>query len=130
MHIKVIPIGQLLTIVLLIFLIGIGITAVLKRAGTSSKARKEVLRNFNGAGLIIAVLVAILGIAGLFNHISFDWSLYPWKFETLIITIKLAILALLKLGIAAVILVVFIAFLWLVAYVTDGLSMIMSKITS
>lgn len=38
MHIKVIPIGQLLTIVLLIFLIGIGITAVLKRAGTSSKA--------------------------------------------------------------------------------------------
>lgn len=129
MRIKVIPIGQMLMLTLLIMLIGIGITAILKKTGASSKVRKKVLRNFNNAGLIIAVLVIILGIVGLFNHISFDWSLYPWKFETLI-TIKLAIFALLELGITAVILVVFIAFLWLVAYVTDRSSTIIFKITS
>lgn len=71
MHIKVVPIGQILMLALLIMLIGIGITAVLKKAGASSKARKRV---FWGS-IIVGVVVALIGVLGIYEPFG-NWRSY------------------------------------------------------
>lgn len=82
MRIKTIPIGQMLVLALLIFLVGIVITAVMKKANMSSKIRRIV---FWGS-VIVGVVVALAGrINGLFIHqVPYTWSLYPWKVATII----------------------------------------------
>ena len=79
MQIKEVPIGQILVLALLIMLIGIGITAMLKKVDASSKARKKVFWGSIIAGVVVA-LIGVLGINGLFSsRKSYTWSLYPWQ---------------------------------------------------
>lgn len=82
MGIKVIPIGQVLMLALLIMLTGIGITAMMKKANASSKARK---RMFWGSVIIsfIFLLCPFGSIAMSGWSVPGTWSLYPWKIETI-----------------------------------------------
>ena len=82
MHINEILIGQILMLALLIMLIGIGITAIMKKADASSKARKIV---FWGSAIVGVVVVLAAGINGFFIfRVPYTWSLYPWKVATII----------------------------------------------
>lgn len=128
MHVKVIPIGQILMLALLIMLIGIGITAVLKKVGASSKARKRMFWGSIIVGVVVA-LIGVLGINGLFSsRKSYTWGLYPWLITTII---KLVIFFLEEIGCVAVMvvvmLVVWIIFIRLVTYAWDKLPQKVSK---
>ena len=82
MHVKVIPIGQILVLALLIMLIGIGITAMMKKMGASSKARK---RMFWGSAIISLIFLLCpfgsIAMSGWF--VPGTWNLYPWKIGTI-----------------------------------------------
>lgn len=82
MHIKEVPIGQILMLALLIMLIGIGITAMMKKANASSKARK---RMFWGSVIIsfIFLLCPFGSIAMSGWSVPGTWSLYPWEIGTI-----------------------------------------------
>lgn len=126
MRVKVIPIGQILMLALLIMLIGIGITAVLKKAGASSKARKRMFWGSIIAGVVVA-LIGVLGINGLFSsRKSYTWNLYPWQIVTIL---KLAIIALAELGCMAVMGVVCIALTRPITYAIDKLPTMASKVS-
>lgn len=124
MHIKVVPIGQILMLALLIMLIGIGITAVMKKVNASSKARKRVFWGSIIAGLIIVLLLVILRINE--YKIPYTWSLYPWQIVTIL---KLAIIALAELECMAVMAVVCIALTRPITYAIDKLPTMASKIS-
>lgn len=82
MGIKIIPLGQMLALGLLIFIAGIGITAIMKKADASSKARKIV---FWGSAIVGAVVALAVGINGFFIfRVPYTWSLYPWEVATII----------------------------------------------
>lgn len=122
MHIKEVPIGQILMLALLIMLIGIGITAMMKKMGASSKARKRVFWSSIIAGVVVA-LIGVLGINGLFSSRKpYIWSLYPWLITTII---KLVIFFLEEIGctavMVAVMVVVWIILSRLVIYAWDKL---------
>ena len=103
MQVKIIPIGQVLILALLIMLIGIGITAIMKKADASSKVRKQMFWSSVTVGMITS-LIGVLGINGLFSsRRSYSWSLYPWRIVTIF---KLAIIALVELGFMPVVAVV------------------------
>lgn len=124
MHIKEVPIGQILMLALLIMLIGIGITAMMKKMGASSKARKRVFWSSIMAGVVVA-LIGVLGINGLFSSRKpYTWSLYPWLITTII---KLVIFFLEEIGytvvMAAVMAVVWIILSRLVIYAWDKLKL-------
>lgn len=120
MGIKVIPIGQVLMLALLIMLTGIGITAIMKKAGASSKVRKRMFWGSVTVGMITS-LIGVLGINGLFSsRRSYSWSLYPWRIVTIF---KLAIIALVELGFMAVMVVVWIILNRLVIYAWDKLKL-------
>lgn len=126
MHIKVVPIGQILVLALLIMLIGIGITEIMKKAGTSSKARKRMFWGSIIAGVVVA-LIGVLGINGLFSHrMPYTWNLYPWQIVTIL---KLAIIALAELGCMAVMGVVCIALTRPITYAIDKLPTMASKVS-
>lgn len=126
MHVKVIPIGQILVLALLIMLIGIGITAMMKKADASSKARKRVFWSSIIVGVVVA-LIGVLGINGLFSsRESYTWGLYPWQIVTIL---KLAIIALAELGCMAVMAVVCIALTRPITYAIDKLPTMASKIS-
>lgn len=126
MRVKVIPIGQILMLALLIMLIGIGITAVLKKAGASSKARKRMFWGSIIAGVVVA-LIGVLGINGLFSsRKSYTWNLYPWQIVTIL---KLAIIALAELGCMAVMGAVCIALTRPITYAIDKLPTMASKVS-
>lgn len=78
MHIRYIPAGQMLVLALLIFLIGVVITAVMaKKTDVSSKVRKIV---FWGSVIIGAIVVLTVGMNGfLIFRVPYTWNLYPWK---------------------------------------------------
>lgn len=122
MHIKEVPIGQILMLALLIMLIGIGITAMMKKMGASSKARKRVFWSSIIAGVVVA-LIGVLGINGLFSSRKpYIWSLYSWLITTII---KLVIFFLEEIGctavMVAVMVVVWIILSRLVIYAWDKL---------
>ena len=120
MGIKVIPIGQVLMLALLIMLTGIGITAIMKKAGASSKVRKRMFWGSVTVGMITS-LIGVLGINGLFSsRRSYSWSLYPWRIVTIF---KLAIIALVELGFMAVMVAVWIILNRLVIYAWDKLKL-------
>lgn len=119
MRVKVIPIGQILMLALLIMLIGIGITAVLKKAGASSKARKRMFWGSIIAGLIIVLLLVILRINE--YKIPYTWSLYPWNIETIMVILDLVLAFLLALGVMTVFVVIFEVFMWLISHTLDNL---------
>lgn len=98
MHVKVIPIGQGLMMALLIMIIGIGITAILKKTGASSKVRKLMFWSSVIAGLIIVLLLVILRININEYKIPYTWSLYPWNIETLMVILDL-VLAVISAGV-------------------------------
>lgn len=126
MHIKEVPIGQILVLALLIMLIGIGITAMMKKADASSKARKRVFWSSIIAGVVVA-LIGVLGINGLFSsRKSYTWNLYPWQIVTIL---KLAIIALTELECMAVMAVVCIALTRPITYAIDKLPTMASKIS-
>ena len=126
MHIKEVPIGQILVLALLIMLIGIGITAMMKKADASSKARKRVFWSSIIAGVVVA-LIGVLGINGLFSsRKSYTWNLYPWQIVTIL---KLAIIALAELGCMAVMTVVCIALTRPITYAIDKLPTMASKVS-
>lgn len=88
MDIKIIPIGQILMLALLIFLIGIGITVILKKMDASSKVRRIVLHWSTGIALVI-VLLGVLGVYVLFGHkMPYTWSLYPRQIKTTLTAIQ------------------------------------------
>lgn len=125
MQVKIIPIGQILMLALLIFLIGIGITAIMKKADASSKARKTVFWSSITIGAVVA-LIGVLGINGLFNHrMPYTWILYPLQIA---IVTKLAIFFGEEIGIMAVIAVVFVILARLTPLVIEKLSKIVFKI--
>lgn len=128
MHIKEVPIGQILMLALLMMLIGIGTTAMMKKANASSKARKRMFWGSIIAGVVVA-LIGVLGINGLFSsRKSYTWGLYPWQMVKIF---KLAIIALAELGytamIVAVMVVVWIILSRLVIYAWDKLLPKVSK---
>lgn len=126
MHIKEVPLGQILMMALLIFLVGIVITAVMKKADVSSKARKRVFWGSIIAGVVVA-LIGVLGINGLFSsRKSYTWNLYPWQIVTIL---KLAINALSELGCMAVMAVVCIALTRPITYAIDKLPTMASKVS-
>lgn len=105
MQVKIIPIGQILMLSGLIFLTGIEITAIMKKAAASSKTRKIVFWSSITVGVVVA-LIGVLGIYGLFNHrMPYTWDLYPLQIATVT---KLVILFGEEIGITAVIAVVFV----------------------
>ena len=127
MHVKVIPIGQILVLALLIMLIGIGITAVLKKAGASSKIRKRMFWGSLIAGVVVA-LIGVLGINGLFNSRKpYTWNLYP---SQIAIVTKLAIFFGEEIVIMAVITVVLVILAHLMVRASEKLFTIVFKIVS
>lgn len=126
MHIKEVPIGQILVLALLIMLIGIGIIAMMKKANASSKVRKRMFWGSIIAGVAVA-LIGVLGINGLFSsRKSYTWNLYPWQIVTIL---KLAIIALAELGCMAVMAVVCIALTRPINYAIDKLPTMASKVS-
>lgn len=132
MQIKEIPLGQILVLASLIMLIGIGITAMMKKMNASSKARKRVFWGLIIAGVVVA-LIGVLGINGLFSSRKpYTWSLYPW--QTTVIA-KLVIFFLEEIGYTAVmaaVMVVVTVVVWiipgrLVIYALDKLPPKVSK---
>lgn len=82
MHIKEVPIGQILMLALLIMLIGIGITAMMKKAGASSKARKIVF--WSSAIISLIFLLCPFGSIAMSGwSVPGTWSLYPWEIGTI-----------------------------------------------
>lgn len=82
MHIRCIPIGQMIVLALLIFLVGIVITAVMKKADVSSKIRRIVFWGSAIIGVVVALAVRINGF--FIFRVPYTWSLYPWKVATII----------------------------------------------
>lgn len=82
MDIKIIPIGQILALTFLIFLVGIGATLLLKKQGASSKIRKVIL-NSSLIGASIIFLSAVLAVTVYIGNAKISWSLYPWSIMTL-----------------------------------------------
>lgn len=127
MQVKIIPIGQMLMLSGLIFLTGIGITAIMKKADASSKARKTVFWSSITIGVVVA-LIGVLGINGLFNHrMPYTWDLCPLQIATVT---KLVILFGEEIGIMAVIIVVFVILARLITHANEKLFTIASKIVS
>lgn len=127
MQVKIIPIGQILMLSGLIFLTGIGITAIMKKADASSKARKIVFWSSITVGVVIT-LIGVLGINGLFNHrMPYTWDLYPLQIA---IVTKLVIFFEEEIGIMAVITVVFVILARLITHANEKLFTIASKIVS
>lgn len=82
MRVKVVPIGQILMLALLIMLIGIGITAMMKKAGASSKARKRVF--WSSAIISLIFLLCPFGSIAMSGWlVPGTWSLYPWEIGTI-----------------------------------------------
>ena len=126
MHIKVVPIGQILMLALLIMLIGTGITTMMKKAGASSKARKRMFWSSIIVGVVVA-LIGVLGINVLFSHrMPYTWNLYPWQIVTIL---KLAIIALAEIGCMAVMAGVCIALTRPITYAIDKLPTMASKVS-
>lgn len=126
MHIKEVPIGQILILALLVMLIGVGTTAMMKKVDASSKARKRMFWGSIIIGVVVA-LTGVLGIDGLFSHrMPYTWSLYPWQIVTIL---KLAIIALAELGCMAVMAVVCIALTRPITYAIDKLPTMASKVS-
>lgn len=82
MHIRCIPIGQMIVLALLIFLVGIVITAVMKKADVSSKIRRIVFWGSAIIGVVVALAVRINGF--FIFRMPYTWSLYPWEVATII----------------------------------------------
>lgn len=108
-------------------LVGIGATAILKKAAASSKAKKIVFWSSITVGVVVA-LIGVLGIYGLFNHrMPYTWDLYPLQIATIT---KLVILFGEEIVITAVIAVVFVILARLITHANEKLFTIASKIVS
>lgn len=83
MHIKEVPIGQGWILALLVMLIGVGITAMIKKMNASSRTRKIVFWSSAIISLIIFLSCPFGSIAMSGWSVPGTWSLYPWEIETI-----------------------------------------------
>lgn len=88
-QVKVVPIGQIIMLAILVFVIGIGITIFLKKKRNTQDVRKTIVFY----SFAFSLLIIILGLISIgINPVT--WSLYPWKFETLKAIMYVALLQL------------------------------------
>lgn len=77
-QVKVVPIGQIIMLAVLVFVIGIGITIFLKKKRNTQDVRETIVI----CSCAFSLLIIILGLISIgINPVT--WSLYPWKLETL-----------------------------------------------
>lgn len=82
MHIKVVPLGQGWILALLVMLIGVGITATMKKMNASSRTRKIVF--WSSAIISFIFLLCPFGSVAMSGwSVPGTWSLYPWEIETI-----------------------------------------------
>lgn len=132
MHIRCIPIGQMIVLALLISLVGIVITAVMKKADVSSKIRRIVFWDSAIIGVVVALAVRINGF--FIFRVPYTWSLYPWKVATIIESVIVflsgwVIIAVIVALFAGIILLCERVIEYVIRYGFDKLPKMMSKIS-
>lgn len=132
MHIRCIPIGQMIVLALLIFLVGIVITADMKKADVSSKIRRIVFWGSAIIGVVVALAVRINGF--FIFRVPYTWSLYPWKVATIIESVIVflsgwVIIAVIVALFAGIILLCERVIEYVIGYGFDKLPKMMSKIS-